>query len=246
MKSFLKEGLGALAGAGTTALLTNILAPSDKSIQQPLQNFQNTAGNFSGGGLNSTRMGNRVTVAGSQQRNNLVQKAGKSFNEQSREFADLRKKVKPGQGLLTKAAVSAIDNHRLSSVSDLRDNFARRRIQGSSFASDAISRAEAEFTQKESEVRANAYAQEFQLQAQLIEAQYNSARQAHAVSLDELNLQGDAALQLASNGQAILANVAAIQSGILKQSAQNQGAVFQPAIKTISDQLSDFTRGLFT
>lgn len=86
---------------------------------------------------------------------------------------DSLSKVPAGYGQLTKATVGAVTNARDKSVSDLRSNIARRRVLGSSFGNDDISRTQAEYAQKEAEVRADSFLKELDQTTQLIDKRLN-------------------------------------------------------------------------
>lgn len=86
---------------------------------------------------------------------------------------DSLSKIPAGYGQLTKTAVGAVTNARDKSLSDLRGNIARRRVLGSSFGNDDISRMEAEYAQKEAEVRADSFLKELDQTTQLIDKRLN-------------------------------------------------------------------------
>jgi len=73
-----------------------------------------------------------------------------------------------GYGDITKARVNTIQNEGRKSSSDLRGDLARRRVIGSSFGNDALSRDKAEFAQKEADARAKSYLEELDKNTELV------------------------------------------------------------------------------
>ena len=83
------------------------------------------------------------------------------------QFQTLQGQVSPGFGRLTEGRVKAVRDRRDEAVGNLRESLSRRRILGSSFASDAIDRQELAFSQEEGNVRAQSFVEELGLSRQL-------------------------------------------------------------------------------
>lgn len=82
-------------------------------------------------------------------------------------FADLQGQVKPGFGGLTDARVKAVRDRRDEAVGNLRESLSRRKVLGSSFAADALTRTELAFAQEEEGARAQSFVEELGLSRQL-------------------------------------------------------------------------------
>lgn len=115
--------------------------------------------------------------------------------------------VRPGFGRLTDARVQAVRGAGERERSDLRSNLAKRRVLGSSFAGDALTRQGLETGQQEAAVRAQSFLEELDLETQLIGERlatqvsgldytldlankaFSADRAASQTDLDELNTQ---------------------------------------------------------
>ena len=100
-----------------------------------------------GAGLGATRVGTpgyqlqklaggSVELSRSPEMQGLLSQQTGIFNT----IGDLRSQVTPGFGRLTEALVKGIRNAATESIGNLREQFAKRRVQGASFAEDAIGR----------------------------------------------------------------------------------------------------------
>lgn len=133
--------------------------------------------------------------------------------------------VRPGFGRLTDARVTAIDNARQREQSTLRAGLNQRRVLGSSFADNAMTRQALDFAQQEEEARAQSYLEELDMTRQLTNEKmqiekakadtalnnFTSAmsfdRAALGVDLDEMNMMVNLASGIASQyGQISVAN----------------------------------------
>lgn len=190
-----------------------------------------------GGGLSSVirRMrGEEPTAPGvnitrSALLNDTIGGLGSAFNRQFQElggmrdeFSGLQAQLAPGFGAITQAAITNLENRRRSAIGNLRENLQRRRVLGSSFASDALGRTEAEFAQQEAEIRAQAKMKEVGATEQLMARQVdliNQQAQARSnefnVQLQQLNLEAQIATQISTGVSAIMAQNAQAQSQII-------------------------------
>lgn len=142
----------------------------------------------------------KTVVRSSAERKGLIQEVRDLLGEGAGELSDIRDLVRPGFSEFRRAGLEAIGTRARRSIGNLRENLARRRVLGSSFAEDAVTRAEREFAQEESEFAAATTLQELDVFTQL--TQQITEQQVAAVErqIQELNLQLDVGLQLA--GQA--------------------------------------------
>lgn len=176
------------------------------------------ASNISAGGLTSrTSSGGRIRVRSSGERQSLIDRLSATFGTTALDLEGLRDQVRPGFSEFRRAGLAELDTRRDRSVSNLRENLARRRVSGSSFANDSLARAEAEFAQEAVAFSASATLQELDAFAQLSTAIGSLRSQEVQTFVDELNLQADVALAL----QGALAQ--AISASSLQQQ-RNAGA----------------------
>jgi len=233
-----------LAGAGTAALVNKFFGPGD--AVDVLNNVSQTGSNFTGGGLTGSRVGNTFSVTGSAPRDQLINQIGGTLNKESRAFANLRDQFGVGTSNIRKDLLNRIDNNQTKFIGDLRDSLHRRRIAGSSFAADTLARANREFNDQRSQVADQVGLLELQAQGQLINQQFTTAVQSFNNALQEMNLQGNTAVSLATSGQTVLANMAKVQANLLAQQAQGTGLLFTPAVRGAGQAAFDATRKLFT
>lgn len=228
-----KAAVPGLAAAGTGYLVDKLVGPSDKSIMKPLTGAANVANaGFYGGGLTGTRVGDRFQVSSSPERQKLIQGISGALNDQARGYAQLRDDFGVGISGLRESLLNRVDNNQRRTISDLKDNMARRKIAGSSFAADTLARAQNKFNQERSRIGEQIGLIELQAQADLIKQQYAATITAYNTGLQELNLQGDAAIKLATQGQAALSQLAQIQSDLLASSGGNTFELVAPGVQS--------------
>lgn len=232
IKDFGKAALPGLAQAGTGFLIDKAFGASTKDSMRPLNEAANVArSGFSGGGLTGGFNGDKFTVTGSGGRQNLIESGIGNLNAQAREIAQLRDQFGIGVSDLRDGLMEDVQNNQNRTISDLRDGLARRKIGGSSFAADAIARAQNEFNQQRSRIGEQVGLIELQAQSQLITQEYQASASAFSVALSELNLQGDAAIQLSTQGQAALSNLAQLQSELLANSSAGTFSQVAPGLQ---------------
>lgn len=171
------------------------------------------------GGLRSRFDDSTISINASGDRTGLVRSIADRFLEQAGLTADLRAKVAPGLSDLRRVRLQEIEDARRASISNLRDNLARRRVLGSSFGADAETRAELEFARERERVQAESFLQEIDLTNQFIAQEFDLARQSFATSLSELNLQADLAANLIPQATQALTASAQLQSQLAMQRA---------------------------
>jgi hypothetical protein len=229
-------------------------------------NFGGLSGGFNGNTFNvrasperqalvdrlSALFGEQAGVIGSE----IIPRFGDAFSNQINTINDeLLPRVAPGFGELTRArgdvfesALQRLEDRRRSAAGDLRENLSRRRLSGSSFASDAQSRQDAEFQRTEDELsaamaEANAmsFLQEFEATvglinqrfqtevmavdtlAQNINTMFNLQRQQSGVQLEELDKQMQVASGLFQQLTSELGASARLQQQLAAQSAGGFG-----------------------
>lgn len=219
-----------------TSLVKKIIDPllgkSDKPLQ-PLRQFKPVG--IQSGGFNFGVSGNNVTGGATAGRSGLVSQASGLFRQQAGEIRGLRSLVKPGFGQF-RTALRGVQEARLArlqdaetrAVGDLRENLARRRVLGSSFGQDALTRARAEFARERDSVISEIGLQEAQTTLQELEAtrsligdEFNLAQAAVQTFIDNLNVEAQIATQLASSATAALNANAQLQAQILQRQVDN-------------------------
>ena len=140
-----------------------------------------------------TTPGISISEGGALTRSETLQQTLENLSSQfglrGAELAGLRGQLKPGFGALTTAAVGSIRDRGRGAIGNLRENLARRRVLGSSFAQDALTRAEAELSKKEAEVRAQTTLQEIEANIGLIDQEFTARANEFNVLLQQGNFE---------------------------------------------------------
>lgn len=177
------------------------------------------------GGLKSTFANNSISINASPERSGLVGSISDKFLEQAGLTAGLRAKVAPGFSDLRAVRLAEIENARKASISNLRDNLARRRVMGSSFGEDAIARQELEFGQAKEKVAAESFLQEIEMTNQFINQEFEQTRSAFSTKLGELNIHADLAANLGAQATDVLKASAQLRAQIAMQSAATNASL---------------------
>lgn len=234
MGALLAPLAGGLASGAAAAFGSKLFGGSSKiSYTPPSIN----AGGLSGSGGN---------ITASPQRTDLVNNIAGTYGQQADAIGNLLPQVAPGFGNLTNAAVTSIQNARSAAIGNLRDNLQRRSVLGSSFGQDALARAETEFGQQENAARSQAFLQELDMTNQLTQQQFNAARGQFQTGLDELNLEANAGVQLASQATAQLGANARLQAQLDAYAQQGAGKFFGQAFQPFGTAVSNYVSGAFS
>ena len=201
--------------------------------------------NFNIGGLKGVSTPGNLTITPSADRTARVGSVQGLLNQTALQFANIRKKLTPGFGALTEARVGALNDARFRTVGTLRENLARRRLQGSSFASDAVARTEAEFAREEADLRARSFLEEIDATTRLIDRETELSVAAVERGIAELDLQADLGSQLIAGITSQLGANARLEAQLAAQGQQGLGAFFQPAVDAVSGAASKFFGGAF-
>ena len=173
-----------------------------------------SAGLFGGGGKG-------FDLLQSPQMQQWLQQASGAFGQQGASLEELLPMVSPAFGNLSKAALSNIENQRLSTIGDLRENLARRRVGGSSFASDAAARTDAEFAQKKAEVGAQMTLAEIDATTKLLEQITGARVNQWQTFIQQSNFESGLAAQLSSGVSSAMASNAQMAAQINAQNTAN-------------------------
>lgn len=103
-------------------------------------------------------------------------------------YSGLRAQVAPGFGQLTQTGVNAIRQQAASAAGNLRGQLAQRGLSGASFADDALNRVGLEYSQAESQFRAQAFQQEMDATNQLLDRENASLLEQATQQLSELGV----------------------------------------------------------
>ena len=220
-------GAGALTGAGVGL------------AGDSLFNNSNAIGNykpysFTSPGLSGTVNGTTIDLTQSPEITSALTGIQSTSTNTNAQIQDLINRLGPGYNALTDVALKNLETARLKTVGDLQANLARRRIAGSSFANDALTRANAEFASQGEQIRAQNTLASIDATNKLIQQQHTNAIQSFSATLDQLNLEGATAAQLASGVSGIMSSNAQLQAQLNAQAqagtGQLFGTIFGPAL----------------
>ena len=136
-------GGAATSGAtiGMNELFEDLLGTAVEDVLKPITDYQDTALSLDAGGLQGQLVDGVYTVSPTDSRRaDLVSNMQLGLGDYANQLGSLREQLTPGFGALTQARVDRLEHQKSKAVGDLRENLARRRIGGSSFAGDAEAR----------------------------------------------------------------------------------------------------------
>lgn len=246
--------LGTLAAAiapsvisGGLNFLGSKLFGGKKNPTAPIQNF--TPAGINAGGLSTSLSGGNLNLAASPERLGFVGNVANTFGDLAGQIAGLRGMVAPGVSQLRASRLAEIEGARSRAIGDLRENLQRRRVLGSSFGQDAITRAESEFAGAREKVAAESTLMELEASNNLINQQFNAQRQQFQTFLDELNLEAGIAAGLAGKATETMSANARLLSQLNVLEAQNAGKffgqTFGPAFNAIGSSVGKSLGGFF-
>lgn len=198
------------------------------------------------GGLSSTIDGQgRIQIGADGARTAAVGNIASTFGKQADALATLLPRVAPGISDLRSARLGQVENARLNAVGNLRDNLARRRVLGSSFGQDAITRAEAEFSQQKQAAEAESFLQEMEMTTNLMQQEFTARRGQFQTGLDEMNFEANLAAGLAGKATDALAKNAQIDAMLTAQSQAGAGKFFGQLAQPFGAAVGKGVSGLF-
>lgn len=244
--SFLAAALPAVASSAASFGLSKLFGGGDEKASAPIQNFRPTG--ISAGGLNSSLSGDNLSIAPTAERLGLVNNLATGFTNEASAIAGLRGRVAPGFSDLRTTRLQEIEDARKSAIGNLRENMARRRVQGSSFGQDALTRAELEFGRAKEATAAETFLQEMEATNQLIQQEFAARRGAFETGLNDLNLQADVATKLAAGASQQLGANARLEAEMNMKEQQGKGKFFgdqviSPLSKGIGEAFKGFKFG---
>lgn len=197
---------------------------------------KNSFAGINAGGLNA-KLGkkNQINLSSNPLRDRLVGDVASTFSKQADIIGNQRDRARLGLSDLRASRLAGLENARQKSVGNLRDNIASRKVSGSSFGQNALTRANLAFQEEGDRIRSESFMQELDLTNKLIEQEFNTRRQGFQTVLDEMNLQAEVATQLATRATAEFGANARLKQELAAKSAAGAGAFFN---QNIADPLS--------
>lgn len=180
--------------------------------------------NVSAPGFRANITGDQGNLAVNLQRNPAVDNLLADFRARTQGAASdlrgLRPLVAPGVSALRTSQLNQIENARNRAIGDLRENLSRRRVAGSSFANDALARAESEFAQASADVEAKSTLQELALTSELIGQELKTTLSGIDRFINQINTESELAVGLSDQARSSLIAGAQIAADVAKTNAE--------------------------
>lgn len=189
-------------------------------------------GRGGGGGIAGTLggMGGKgFDLTQSPEMKSWLENTSGAFGRQAGGLGAMLPMVSPAFGKLSEAALGNIENQRLNTIGDLRENLARRRVGGSSFASDAAARTDAEFAQKKAETGAQMKLAEIDATTKLLEQVTGARVNEWQTFISQSNFESNLAAQLSSGVSSAMSANAQMAAQINAQNTANTMDLFGTA-----------------
>lgn len=230
---------GAIAGGLASGVASSLFSKAGPKIPDPTANLPTS---FTTPGFSLSRQGKNLNLT---RNDDLLGQLGLLNTQQADQIGGLISRVAPGMSALRESRLAGLESVRRRTVGDIRDNLARRRVLGSSFAQDAIARAEGEFAQRADEVRATSFLQELDLTQKLIQQRTDILRSTVMAGIEQGNFEAQLTANFANRVQSVLGQVGMFQANLAAQAQSGLGALFQPAVSAIGSAVSSGVQGLF-
>ncbi|MDH5325328.1 MAG: hypothetical protein OEZ68_02385 [Gammaproteobacteria bacterium] len=188
---------------------------------------------FSSGGLNVTMNNGSANVQRTQQLTDLLGSLKSASDLNVSELGSIRGQLKPGFGRLTETGVQSIRNRRRQAIGNIRENLSRRRVLGSSFAQDALSRGEAEFSQQEADFRAKTTLQELNIELALIDAQHKTRQSYYNTMLAQSNFESNIGANVQAGLNNALEAAQRFEAQLAAEEAKGKGQAVGMVVGTI-------------
>ncbi len=167
--------------------------------------------------------GGNITVTPDANRTNAVTGVANTYGGLADQTLGLRNQVTPGYNDLLTSQLGSIDNSARSAVGNLKQNLQSRRILGSSFGQDTLTRANAEFSKQRSDTIASTFLQSLDANNKLLQQEYQARTQQAQTGLNELNLEANVANGLIGSTNQILAQNAQTNAKLQADSQAGAG-----------------------
>ena len=202
--------------------------------------------NFSSIGLNADVSKEGVKLTRTPELDRQLEGLRAGFQQQNRDLRGLLPGVRAGFGKLTEAADATFaaererqSGERSRAIGDLKQDLARRRVLGSSFASDTVGRREAEFAKQERALagdeagaKAQAFLQELTQTKEILSQANDATVKEFASMITQMNFESGLAADLQANLSAVLNGNLQQQAAILSKRADNAAAITGTVIGT--------------
>ena len=215
-------------GSDPLGYITGKITGDPNEATGPLKDYKPYG--FSSSGLSGQLQDGTFQLTRSPELQGQMTGLQSALSQRALEFANLRKGLRKDAGALIgnlkASGIQGIQDKRRRAIGDLRENLASRRVAGSSFAADAVSRAESEFAKEEAQFGAEADVKQFEMEQQtlskemeLLDQETQANVQGFQANLTQLNLESGLAAQISTAMSGIAAENAKAIGEIMAQYA---------------------------
>jgi hypothetical protein len=134
-------------------------------------------------------------------------------------YQDLLSQITPGFGRLSQSQQEQIKNTYAQKYGDLRQQLAKRRILGSSFADADLQRMDLEKDQQMRAAAADSMVKELQMTSDVLKAQTDGRNQTISTALSQIQFEGNMGINLTNMVMTSMNNNLAAQQDLIKLAA---------------------------
>lgn len=210
-----KQQKKALKEINTDPIVADLTAEKDRLQKQGLLPVSYTGpGHFIG-----FDSGGNITMNRTGEAQGFMDKLLSGMATDEAGFGSLLSQIAPGFGRLTMARGQEIDNARDRAVGNLREQLAKRRVLGASFANDQIGSLERQYMLDKDKALAESIVQEMEMTNQVIQARSEARNKAISTGLAEIQFETGVGAQLTQSVSANLQNLQTAMTDLVKLAA---------------------------
>lgn len=216
---------GFLGSAHGTAEALSELNEGRRLALAHIEGFSPT--NFSSPGYGGSYNNRTFSLTRSDALTDRLRSFNLAYDRGIGEIRGLADQVTPGFGALTSTRVAANEANRRRAIGNLRENLQRRRVLGSSFGQDALTRANLEYSQEEDRIRAESFLQELEARQQLLTQANQMEFDRNASLITQFNFESQMAAQFTSQLNTIFAGNTQLAAQITADMYTNRAQIWE-------------------
>lgn len=205
-------------------------AETDKYLADEYKRLQDGGGfrpsNYSGPGHNIgiNKKGN-ITMTRTGEAQGFMDRLLSGLDTDEGAFGSLLSQISPGFGRFSKATSERFDQDRDRAVGNLREQLAKRRVLGASFANDQIGSLERQYLMDKEEAMSKALLQELEMTNQVIQARSEARNKTISTGLSQIQFETGIGADLQKSVMSNMHDISMAMTDIAKLRASlNQNA----------------------
>lgn len=181
---------------------------------------------FNAGGINSSYGPGGYNITPTQARTDATSGLSGAYGNLGTQYGNLLSTVQPGFNDLLNSRLADVNDRATAAIGNLKQNLQSRRILGSSFGNDTLTRADLEWQKQRDAVISDNYLKSLAASSELLGKQYDAWTKQYSSVLDELNLEAGLGNQLTTNANTVLSANARLNAELEAKAQQGQGQFF--------------------